>query len=170
MPAVSPSVDRSRRALLRGASPAVVVRPPGAVDEARFAERCTRCNACIAACSENLLVRAEAGFPERDWQRGECTFCNECIASCETGALLPLLQQPWPWRAAIGDGCLALHGVTCQSCRDVCPHSAIRFSPGNPRPVLDPARCSGCGACVGVCPVAAITMHRPGSKPVTAHV
>src|SRR3546814_4747309 len=71
MPLAALPTDRSRRALLRGAASAVVVRPPGAVDEARFVERCTRCNACIVACSEHLLVRAEAGFPERDWQRGE---------------------------------------------------------------------------------------------------
>lgn len=170
MPFAAPSTDRSRRALLRGAAAAVVVRPPGAVDEARFVERCTRCNACIGACSEHLLVRAEAGFPERDWQRGECTFCGDCIAACDAGALLPLPQQPWSWRAAIGDDCLALHGVTCQSCRDVCPENAIRFRPGGAAPSLDVARCSGCGACTGVCPVAAIAMHHPGSTPVTTHV
>src|SRR3546814_12258403 len=94
MPLAALPTDRSRRALLRGAASAVMVRPPGAVDEAPFVERCTRCNACIVACSEHLLVRAEAGFPERDWQRGECTFCNDCIAASETGSLLALLKQP----------------------------------------------------------------------------
>ncbi len=169
MPGVANQPDRSRRALLRGAAPASLVRPPGAVDEALFLDRCTRCDDCIAACPEHVLVRAGGGFPERDWPRGECTFCGECIAACDTGALLPLAQHPWPWRAAIGDSCLALHGVTCQSCREVCPESAIRFSPGNPRPLLDTVQCSGCGACVAVCPVSAIVALRVASDPVSAY-
>ncbi|PKL94441.1 MAG: ferredoxin-type protein NapF [Gammaproteobacteria bacterium HGW-Gammaproteobacteria-8] len=147
----------------------MLVRPPGAVDEVLFLDRCSRCNDCITACPEHLLIRAEAGFPERDWQRGECTFCGECIAACQPRALLPLAQQPWPWRAAIGEDCLAAHGVTCQSCREVCPENAIRFSPGAPRPVLDPARCSGCGVCTAVCPVAAITMQQLRNDPVAMH-
>lgn len=169
MPRVTTQPDRSRRALLRGTSPLMLVRPPGAVDEALFLDRCSRCNDCITACPEHLLIPAEAGFPERDWQRGECTFCGECIAACQPRALLPLAQQPWPWRAAIGEDCLAAHGVTCQSCREVCPENAIRFSPGAPRPVLDPARCSGCGVCTAVCPVAAITMQQLRNDPVAMH-
>jgi len=165
MPHAATQPNRARRALLRGNAPASLVRPPGAVAEALFLDRCTRCNDCIAACPEQLLVRADGGFPERDWQRGECTFCGDCIAACKSEALLPLPQQPWRWRAVIGENCLALHGVTCQSCRDVCPENAIRFRPGTATPSLDSTCCSGCGACIAVCPVAAIA----ASKPVSAH-
>lgn len=166
--AITP-VNRCRRTLLRAGTPRAVVRPPGAIDEARFLDRCSRCNDCIAACPEHILVRADGGFPERDWQRGECTFCGDCAAACQSQALLPLPQQPWPWRALIGENCLAVHGVTCQSCREVCPENAIRFHPGVARPALNPAQCSGCGACIGVCPVSAIAMQHAVPESALAH-
>jgi ferredoxin-type protein NapF len=58
--------------------------------------------------------------------------------------------------------CLAARGVVCRSCGDSCPHAAIRFWPriGGPAlpEILDDA-CTGCGACVGVCPVSAIEVR-----------
>ena len=68
-------------------------------------------------------------------------------------------------RAAIGDTCLTLRGVVCQSCRDTCPSGAIRFTPAlrsAPRPTVETDRCTGCGACVAGCPVQAITVAAHG--------
>jgi len=63
--------------------------------------------------------------------------------------------------AGIGDACLARRGVVCQSCGDACAEGAIRFRPALGRvPILvfDADRCTGCGDCVEVCPVAAIAL------------
>ena len=53
-------------------------------------------------------------------------------------------------------------GVVCQICRDVCPEEgAIRFElayRNAPQPRVEPDACTGCGACVGTCPAAAITV------------
>jgi ferredoxin-type protein NapF len=65
-----------------------------------------------------------------------------------------------PPSALIGETCLAQRGVACQSCRDVCPESAIAFPPrlgGVALPLLRDG-CTGCGECVPLCPVAAITL------------
>jgi ferredoxin-type protein NapF len=73
-------------------------------------------------------------------------------------------------RPEIGAACLALRQVVCRSCGDACEVRAIRFKlrPGGVAvPELDPAACTGCGACRGTCPVRAIAMRHTESE-VTA--
>jgi ferredoxin len=41
----------------------------------------------------------------------------------------------------------------CDSCRPECPEEAI--SEGDPKFVIDPAKCNDCGTCAEVCPVSA---------------
>jgi ferredoxin-type protein NapF len=63
---------------------------------------------------------------------------------------------------AAADSCLAHAGVICQTCGDACPERAIRFPlrrGGPPFPIVEEDRCTGCGVCAAVCPVAAI--NRP---------
>lgn len=153
----------ARRAFLRGRGRAEApIRPPGARPEPAFLDACTRCGDCVAACPERILLAGDGGFPVLDAGRGECTFCARCAESCGSQALLPALIAAWPWRAAIGAGCLAAAGVVCQACRDACPASAIRFPPtrGAPVPALQAEACTGCGACVAACPAQAIAMRR----------
>ena len=64
--------------------------------------------------------------------------------------------------ARVAEGCLARHGVVCQSCRDACPEGAISFRPTLGRvatPAIDVDACTGCGDCVAPCPVAAIDVN-----------
>jgi ferredoxin-type protein NapF len=71
-----------------------------------------------------------------------------------------------PSGLAISDACLARVGVVCQACGDVCPERAIRFalrSGGPPLPILHEDRCTGCGACVPICPVGAISLQESGA-------
>ena len=66
-----------------------------------------------------------------------------------------------PAGLAISDACLARLGVVCQACGDACPERAIRFSlrhGGPPLPSLEGDRCTGCGACVPICPIGAISL------------
>lgn len=57
--------------------------------------------------------------------------------------------------------CIARQGVFCRSCGERCDPGAIRFRPmiGRPPiPEIDAAACTGCGACVDVCPTHAVSL------------
>lgn len=144
-----------------GATP--VLRPPWALAGGAFANACTGCVACVDACPEQVLVlrKGKAVF---DPERGECTFCHACVDACVPGALRDPehASAPWAHRARVDDACLGAQGVVCASCRDACPESAILIPPaarGAAR--IDADACSGCGACVSVCPTHAIHLQLP---------
>jgi ferredoxin-type protein NapF len=151
----------SRRALLFGGSTAEapVLRPPWALPGSAFASRCTRCDACVRACPENVLRRDADGLPHFDATLGECTFCGDCVQACVPTALDAAVSPPWELRAQVAGSCLSANGVVCSSCREACPESAIRVPPGARGAArVDPERCTGCGACVGLCPTGAISL------------
>lgn len=162
-------VDHSRRAFFRGRPrPRVEKRPPWALPENDFIERCTRCDACLAACPTHILIAGDGGYPTVDFAAGECTFCGDCVAACQPKALHRAEEQPaWSYKAIIGEGCLPHQGVECRVCGDFCDTRAIRFLPrlgGSPLPEIDPEKCTGCGACVAPCPTAAITITPPAQR------
>jgi ferredoxin-type protein NapF len=154
----------SRRNFLRGrvATHRAQPRPPWALAEAAFTERCTRCGDCARACPTRIVRQGDGGYPTVDFSAGECTFCGECAARCQPGALLRKEGAPaWTLRATIGDGCLAKRFVECRVCGEMCDAGAIRFRPqlgGIAQPELDTTACNGCGACVASCPTGAIAV------------
>jgi ferredoxin-type protein NapF len=78
---------------------------------------------------------------------------------------------PWAHRAVIGAGCLAANGVVCRACGDHCETGAIRFrlAPGGRSfAQVELARCTGCGGCVGICPVGAVVMQVPAPAEAAA--
>jgi len=157
-----PNPDPSRRALLFGRRAAAApMRPPWALPEDVFLDACTACGACVDRCPERVIVRGAGGRPVFDPRLGECTFCGECEDACTPRALdRSASEQPWTLKALIGDRCLPRNGVVCSSCRDACPERAIAFPVTSrvPLPSIDSARCTGCGACVGVCPTQAVAL------------
>lgn len=152
----------SRRNFLRGrvAAPGSQLRPPGALPEAAFTEVCSRCGDCARACPTHIIEQGDGGYPTIDFALGECTFCTDCITACQPKALQRTGDSPpWPWRAHIGDACLAKRQVECRICGEQCGENAIRFQPllgGVSQPLLASDRCTGCGACVAPCPAQAI--------------
>lgn len=150
----------TRRQLLRGdfSAKASSLPPPWAVS--KFAAACTRCDACVSVCPTGVLARGDGGFPATDYGSGECTFCGDCASACRDGALVRRdAQAPWSRRIVIDATCLTRAGVVCRSCGEHCDAQAIRFAPqagGVANPSLDAAACTGCGACVAVCPNRAI--------------
>jgi polyferredoxin len=78
-----------------------VIRPPGAVEERDFLERCIRCAECMKVCPNNALHPAffEAGI-EGVWtpiliaRIGYCEFsCVLCGDVCPTGAIQKITEE-----------------------------------------------------------------------------
>lgn len=169
---------RSNRKARRTQGP----RPPWALDGDAFAARCTRCEACVVACPEDILVMTQErrnpsasrraapprGAPSVDFLRGACTFCARCVDVCEPMALSrfsaetpPRIRAPWRIKAQISNRCLAMRGTTCRVCADPCPTHAIVFKShvgGHVFPEIDTCQCTGCGGCYAPCPVNAISI------------
>jgi len=94
------AVDRHERLL----------RPPGALDEAYFLSRCTRCGECMKVCPNNALHPAltEAGL-EGLWtpvmipRIGYCeTSCVLCSQVCPTGAIWEITAKEKGWAGLAG--------------------------------------------------------------------
>lgn len=161
----SQTIDRSRRALLTGAQATVSdpIRPPW-TDEERVVSACTRCDDCIDTCPEGVLVIGQGGFPEFNPRAGtgSCTFCGVCAAACTSEVFDRTRERPWHLNLTIDNSdCLAHAGVHCASCHDACDDDAILMPArvgGPPLPKVSDADCTGCGACVGNCPGAAISL------------
>ena len=166
----------SRRQFLRGdvRGRRARIRPPWALPEAAFTAQCTRCDDCVTACPDSLIVHGSGGYPELDFGRGGCDFCGKCAAACRAGAFQAVAAGSlgaWFHRAAIDARCLSARGVVCRTCGDHCETKAIRFrlaTAGRSFAQVDLARCTGCGACMAVCPVVAVTMQVPAPAEAVA--
>jgi ferredoxin-type protein NapF len=134
------------------------VHPPWSVDDAHFFGLCNRCGDCTKACPTRIIGSGSGNFPAIDFSRGQCTFCGDCVKACQTGALSfpdDPATPPWSLEIEIDPSCLSLSAVVCRSCGDICEEQAIRFrlqTGGRSVPRPDPTACTGCGACVAVCP------------------
>ncbi len=161
------SVNLSRRSLLRGRVPTspLPIRPPGALAESEFTDKCTTCDECVTACPENIIVRGSGGYPEINFRQGECTFCMRCVDVCADGALSESVQPVWQLELKVLDSCLAKRQVICQTCADVCASEAIRFTPrlgSVATPQINHESCTGCGACIAACPENSLRAHTYG--------
>lgn len=142
--------------------------PPWAAPRARFTDLCHRCGDCIKACPTGILVPGDGGFPSVDFTLGACTFCGDCARACGPGALGPMTDDsghalvPWSYLATIDESCLAARGIVCRVCEEHCDSRAIRIRlvvGGGATPAVEPALCTGCGACVAPCPAQAIAVR-----------
>lgn len=122
---------------------AVVLRPPGAVDEKRFLAACTKCGLCVAACPYQALILARpgdgrpVGTPYFSMRENPCRMCRDipCTAICPTGALDRALVSDADQgkggldvnKARIGlavidrETCIAYWGIQCDACYRSCP-------------------------------------------------
>lgn len=151
------------------------LRPPGAVDEERFMERCIRCARCIEICPYDSIRRADIyaslqiGTPYIYAEDKACYLCMKCPPVCPTGALDTALDKPE--KVAIGmavidqDLCLnylyvkeeesgQVTGMAtiCNTCYNACP---LRDKAIDMEKFLLPViteECVGCGICVEKCP------------------
>lgn len=133
-----------------------VIRPPGALEEAEFLARCTRCGQCLRVCRTNglqptfLESRLEGMWTPRLIPRiGPCDRdCTLCGHTCPSGAIQPLTLDkkhkiaigkarfdqtrciPWVGYHQFHSGLDELKDWNCAVCEEVCPvpTKAIRFN------------------------------------------
>jgi ferredoxin-type protein NapG len=161
-----------------------VLRPPGALDEPEFLERCLSSGQCVRVCPVSAIKWEQSADPKRqgkpfiDAQAQACVVCADlaCMNACPSGALVPVPKEEIHMGLAVLDAglCLRSHGEDCQICADKCPLGSRAISipyPGASVEVHEPG-CVGCGVCEMYCPVdpRAITVKprpegAPGSRP-----
>jgi len=128
-------------------------------------EACRDCDGpCVAACEADIVRRhpdghAFDGVPWLDFSAGACTWCGACAEACPIDSVtVESEQQPRLGCAVLDtDGCFAWQSVVCVSCRFACPERAIGADALS-RPTIVAEACTGCGACVAVCPQHSISI------------
>jgi MauM/NapG family ferredoxin protein len=157
-----------------------LIRPPGALPEEKFLQKCVKCGECMKVCPTNGLqpAKTEAG-PEGIWtpvlipKIGYCEYyCSLCSQVCPTGAIREL-RVPEKTQVKIGSSWINKNrcipwkfGDPCIVCEEHCPVSpkAIKMvivdvlqpdgTIKSPKaPVIDTDQCIGCGICENKCPV-----------------
>ncbi len=152
-----------------------VLRPPGALKEEAFLDRCIRCGNCMKVCVTNGLqpVMLEAGWkgfwtPQLVPEIGYCEYqCHLCGSVCSTGAI-PALTCEEKKSRKIGIAVIARNiclpwgeDKNCIVCEEHCPtpEKAIKLEEDSSsgrkmlKPVVRKDLCIGCGICQKVCPV-----------------
>ncbi|MBN1871073.1 MAG: 4Fe-4S binding protein [Candidatus Omnitrophica bacterium] len=159
----------------KGLLKSLLIRPPGAQDEARLMDRCIRCGNCMKVCPTNVLQPSAFGqgleglwTPHLSFEIGYCEYnCTLCTQVCPTGAIsgLPVsVKQNTKLGVAEVDRkkCIAwADDKECIVCQEHCPvpEKAIKLIEdvvGDKRvyrPVVDKYLCIGCGICQNKCPV-----------------
>lgn len=153
-------VDLSKRRFFTR-TPKTTPLLPWLAEPDSFVDSCTRCNRCLPVCETQIIIQGDGGYPTVDFNLGECTFCYQCAAACPEPLFLAQTDSPWSIKAQINLSCLTQQNVECRSCADACEPEAIRFQlaigkVAQPKVGLDD--CTGCGACVAICPTKAINL------------
>jgi len=151
-----------------------IIRPPGALEENKFLNRCVRCGNCMKVCPTNGLqpVSLESGLsglwtPQLVPEIGYCEYnCNLCGNVCPTDAI-PRLEVKKKQKMRLGlakinrNLCLPWKKKKeCIVCEEHCPipDKAIKLKKERIegktvlRPYIDMELCNGCGICVTKCP------------------
>ncbi len=157
-----------------------VIRPPGALPEEQFLDKCIRCGKCMKVCPTNGLQPTflEAGVegigtPILVPRIGQCEYiCVSCTRVCPTNAITELSEEEKK-KVKIGTARIDITRCIpwseyedCLVCEEQCPipTKAIKFEVrdvilfnGDVRrikfPVVLKDKCIGCGICENKCPV-----------------
>ena len=107
------------------------------------------------------LTRAQALI-----EAERCYYCFDapCQTACPTGALGSFDPQRDKLGVAVvqKDRCIA-YFEGCVECEKACPYEAIALDDVG-HPVIDAAKCNGCGVCENVCPALVYRSFAGGSR------
>ncbi|MBV8782074.1 MAG: 4Fe-4S dicluster domain-containing protein [Phycisphaerae bacterium] len=136
-----------------------LIRPPGALNEAAFANTCSRCGDCIAVCPVRCIVIDPSrfgGLPFIDVDAAACVLCDglKCMHVCPTGALVPTSLADIDMGTAVWQAhtCLRQRGEACTICVDHCPVGSFAIELAGKRIRVHDHGCTGCGVCQHDCP------------------
>lgn len=145
----------------------VSLRPPGALPEDEFLDKCARCFECANACPNDCIQfhGLEAGLggaftPFIKARERGCVLCGECANVCPTGALKPFEATREGWLIGVEMGkarvneemCFSFHGRTCGACYQACPLAGQAMTIGlYETPHVNFEDCVGCGLCEQAC-------------------
>lgn len=121
----------------------LVLRPPGALDEAEFIKNCIKCGLCVEACPYDTLILARPGdnlpigTPFFNPRSVPCYMCTDipCVPVCPSGALNEPSVSSYVKSKAVLDinksrmglavvdesSCIAVWGIQCDACYRACP-------------------------------------------------
>lgn len=93
----------------------------------------------------------------------QCRACSMCVAACPKGliSLVPYKKQAVVLCSNCDKGAATMKVckvgcIGCKKCEKTCEYGAIHVE--NFHAVVDPEKCTGCGACAEACPRHIITM------------
>ncbi len=144
-----------------------LLRPPGALEETRFLEVCTKCSNCLEVCDGAIIMNSHEGpesFPHINPREEPCKLCMECVDVCPTGALEKVEREKVKMGVAVIDEskCFSYHGLLCGFCIRRCPLENVALTTYSwEKPMVNEEKCVGCGACEFICihPDKAITVR-----------
>lgn len=128
-------IDASRRGILTGRwrKASNGIRPPWSGDESHFLTHCTRCDACINACENNILQRGAGGYPSVNFKNNECSFCYAWRAGLPRIAIFSAPHQvAWDLQFTIGDACLAYQPLNAAAVRIAVSQWQLSFARRSP--------------------------------------
>lgn len=151
-----------------------VIRPPAALNEKDFLDRCIRCGNCMKVCPTNGLQPAllESGMegiwtprlvPEIGYCEYNCTLCSEVCPTKAISRVTLRKKHAVKLGTAEVDRSICLpwkENKECIVCMEHCPvpDKAIKADASGGissliKPVVDKTLCVGCGICQTKCPV-----------------
>ena len=140
-----------------------ILRPPGALDESEFLQKCIRCRKCAEVCPyfSIKMAHGESGFkmgtPYIESREMPCYLCEDfpCVDACPSEALSHVeSKKDVKMGIAIIDEsiCFAYNGIICRACYERCPIYGVAITLKDELfPIVHKEHCVGCGICVNVC-------------------
>ena len=160
---VKESVEQANIEILNDDDYKKILRPPGALPEKEFFEKCTKCDECVSICPELAILKYIDSdsknhlTPTFKFHRAACNLCEDfpCITACEPQALIrpKSIKDVKIGIAKVNKKmCFAWNGQPCDYCYLECPFPDEAIYLKDDKPVVIEENCVGCGKCENICP------------------